>query len=229
MDPAPISRRDRNAIWRRENSSYLESKRRALRAEKQAYLAFVKSFPCADCGGSWTKEAMTYDHKPTEVKSYDIYRLANHPTASLEKLKTEIKKCDLVCVGCHRDRTNSRLSDYVTSCKLHRPESMRWCKKCLHYRSLARLRKKRLSMIRSVKDVPCLDCNLRFDPWKMDFDHLDGKLDGVSNLLGSQASLQRIMGEIVKCEIICCWCHVLRTVSRRKPIYSDVEEHSREI
>lgn len=224
-----VGRREKNAAWRRDNSSYLKSKRLALRAEKQAYLSSVKSHPCSDCGGSWTKEAMTYDHRPTEVKSYDVYQLANHPTASLEKLKAEILKCDLICVGCHRDRSNSRLSDYTTSCKTHRPESVRECKKCLHYRSLARLRKKRLGIIRKIKDVPCLDCNLRFDPWKMDFDHIDGKLDGVSNLLGSQASLRRIMDEIVKCEIICCWCHVLRTLSRRKSVHSDGEEYSCEV
>ncbi len=160
--------------------------------------------------------AMTFDHRPGEVKLYDIYRLANHPTASLDKLMAELGKCDLVCVGCHRDRSHGRLQPYVVSCPAHRPTRERGCKKCTHYFCLSRLRAKRLELVRQYKSQPCVDRGRVYSPWKMDLDHLSEKLDNVSNLVGSQASLTRVTAELSKCAVVCCWCHVVRTVSRRE-------------
>jgi hypothetical protein len=204
----------RNKLWRETNASYLRDLRFVCRSVKRRHIQMIKSSPCMDCGNSYIKEAMTFDHRQNEVKSYNIFRLVNHPTASLEKLKSELTKCDLVCVGCHRDRSNSRLLPYVTTCPVHRPKYVSGCKKCIHYTSLSRLRAKRLAMIREFKNKPCVDCLNKYDPWKMDFDHVIDKLDNVSNLVGCQASFNRIVSEIHKCEIVCCWCHVNRTVSR---------------
>ncbi len=202
--------------WRTRNASRLAESRRVCRLEKHEHLWALKKSPCFDCGGSYHVEAMTYDHRPDETKEYNIYRLLNHPHMGLERLKSELRKCDLVCVGCHRDRTNRRLPAYVTTCPQHRPNRVSGCKRCIHYSSLARLRQKRLGLVRAHKSRPCLDCGKSFDPWKMDLDHVSGKVDNVSNLVGSQASLRRIIDEIAKCEVVCCWCHVLRTVARRE-------------
>jgi len=203
-----------NSNYRATNAEKLSIKRSSCREAKRAYVSLIKSNPCIDCGHVYQKEAMTFDHRTDKI--YDIYRLVNHPTASLEKLKNELEKCDLVCVGCHRNRSHDRLSEYVTSCKEHRPVYKPGCKKCIHYAGLARFRARRLDLVRQYKSKPCIDCGNMFNPWQMDLDHIDEKLDNVSNLIGSQASLSRIMVELNKCEVVCCWCHVSRTVERRK-------------
>ena len=213
----PVAKSLYNSGWRAQNADYLASRRRKNRLEKQDYLSTLKLGPCKDCGKHSIKEARTFDHRPDEQKKFDIYRLANHPTANLDKLISEIQKCDLVCVGYHRDRSQSRLTPYVICCRPHRRVGqVQGCKGCTHYYSLSRLRAKRLWLVRSYKNRPCKDCGIIFEPWKMDLDHLFDKVDTVSNLVGSQASLERILTELEKCEVVCCWCHVARTVSRRE-------------
>lgn len=46
---------------------------------------------------------MDFDHR--EDKKFNIAQLSK--IASVEKLKEEIAKCDVVCANCHRIRTHS--------------------------------------------------------------------------------------------------------------------------
>lgn len=200
--------------YRVHNSKHFAEARANCRSVKRAYISEIKSNPCVDCGIVYQREAMTFDHRFD--KKYDIFRLVDHPTASLEKLKNEIGKCDLVCVGCHRTRSHNRLTGYITTCREHRPIYHSGCKKCMHYVGLAKLRTKRVALIRQHKNQPCSDCGQKFESWKMDLDHIGKKSDNISNLVGSQASLIRILTELNQCEVVCCWCHVNRTVERRR-------------
>jgi hypothetical protein len=62
---------------------------------------------CSDCGGTFPSEALDFDHVPERgSKAFNL----NHPTAgaSLDAVRAEIAKCDLVCAGCHRIRTRAR-------------------------------------------------------------------------------------------------------------------------
>ncbi len=68
-----------------------------------------------------------------------------------------------------------------------------------------------------VKDVPCMDCEIKYPPYVMDFDHRDGeiKIAGVGRL-ASNAGIEKILAEIKKCDIVCANCHRIRTHKRRK-------------
>lgn len=69
-------------------------------------------------------------------------------------------------------------------------------------------------VIRAAKDVPCLDCGLRYPPWVMDFDHVRGqKAHNVGEMLSSGTHALR--REIAKCEVVCANCHRQRTHDRR--------------
>jgi hypothetical protein len=50
----------------------------------------------------------------------------------------------------------------------------------------------------------------------MEFDHRDAsaKTQGVTRMVG-RASLQRIMDEVAKCDVVCANCHRMRTFRRR--------------
>lgn len=78
-------------------------------------------------------------------------------------------------------------------------------------------RKRLQLLVDSKKNKPCVDCNERFNPWQMDFDHRDSttKIDAISTLcLIKKASAKRILDEIEKCDLVCANCHRNRTHSR---------------
>ena len=75
---------------------------------------------------------------------------------------------------------------------------------------------KRYKLIREIKNVPCFDCGNSFPACCMDFDHRNPgeKIVAVSQLYC--ASLEKLMAEIDKCDIVCSNCHRIREHNRRK-------------
>ena len=73
----------------------------------------------------------------------------------------------------------------------------------------------RQQLLNQLKNVPCKDCENRFPPYCMDFDHVRGeKVKGVADMKGF--SLERIMVEAAKCDIVCATCHRIRTHERKQ-------------
>lgn len=60
---------------------------------------------CADCGGKFDSHVLDFDH--LYDKSFNLANFKTH-TNSLERVKEEIAKCDVVCSNCHRVRTHKR-------------------------------------------------------------------------------------------------------------------------
>lgn len=76
----------------------------SLRA-KDELIAEAKSKPCMDCGRTFPKVAMDFDHV-RGVKRYNIG--TDYRWISMDALKEEIAKTELVCACCHRVRTSRR-------------------------------------------------------------------------------------------------------------------------
>lgn len=58
----------------------------------------------------------------------------------------------------------------------------------------------------------CNDCNQKFPPECMDFDHVNGdKTDSVCRMAGMGVSINKLKKEILKCEIRCANCHRIKT------------------
>ena len=68
-------------------------------------------------------------------------------------------------------------------------------------------------LINAHKDVPCKDCNVKYNSWQMDFDHLENKSWDVSQM--KHHSPKTVLKEIQKCEVVCSNCHRNRTYNRR--------------
>lgn len=81
-------------------------------------------------------------------------------------------------------------------------------------KTMARKAKHR-ALIDSLKSVPCMDCRQVFPPCCMDFDHKpnSGKVAAVGAMLA--CSIDKILAEIAKCEVVCSNCHRIRTQQRR--------------
>lgn len=72
-------------------------------------------------------------------------------------------------------------------------------------------RKKREETVRRYKDVPCEDCGERYPSRVMSFHHRDPKTkDKTINQLVRSASMDRVIQEITKCDVLCANCHMLR-------------------
>lgn len=79
--------------------------------------------------------------------------------------------------------------------------------------SFKELRAKRKATIRSLKERPCADCNEEYPYYVMQFDHISDKSFGISAAMKNK-SLQRLLDEIEKCEVVCANCHAIRTWQR---------------
>ena len=82
----------------------------ALLRRKKAYLLKrkfidkIKNVPCADCKKRYSSYVMDFDHRSIDDKITDIGSMSSK-NWSLERIKKEIEKCDVVCANCHRIRT----------------------------------------------------------------------------------------------------------------------------
>ena len=86
--------RENHRAWRRRRVEQL-----------LAIVAEAKDKPCADCGVSYPKQVMDFDHRPDTPRNgaHPISYMV-HQTPSDERLRAEIAKCDVVCANCHRLR-----------------------------------------------------------------------------------------------------------------------------
>lgn len=69
-------------------------------------LKVIKDAPCQDCGIKYPPYVLDFDHRPGEIKLFNVGRTSK--AGSLKRLLEEIAKCDLVCSNCHRERTHNR-------------------------------------------------------------------------------------------------------------------------
>ena len=60
---------------------------------------------CDRCGYNAYAGALDWDHRPDEVKLFDI---SAGWSRNWDKLQSEIAKCDLLCANCHRQITQQR-------------------------------------------------------------------------------------------------------------------------
>ena len=71
-------------------------------------------------------------------------------------------------------------------------------------------------LFHELKSKPCLDCQKKFPPVCMDFDHVRGeKIDNIGSMVIACTKETTILNEIEKCELVCANCHRIRTETRR--------------
>lgn len=61
---------------------------------------------CVDCGSKYAPHVLDFDHVRGE-KIENLSRLV-YKTCDMALIKDEIRKCDIVCANCHRERTYRR-------------------------------------------------------------------------------------------------------------------------
>lgn len=72
-------------------------------------------------------------------------------------------------------------------------------------------------LVYNAKDVPCLDCKVKYPNFVMDLDHTRGNKNFALSSMGRNRSLKSVIEEIAKCDPVCANCHRIRT-NQRAPI-----------
>lgn len=66
-----------------------------------------------------------------------------------------------------------------------------------------------------AKSRPCMDCNITYPFYVMDFDHRPGTFKKFSPAqLVNCGSIRLTLVEIAKCDVVCANCHRIRTWNR---------------
>jgi hypothetical protein len=129
-----------------------------------------------------------------EVKAAREFHFAN-------KAKGERQRCCKPCKAEHSRRWYERHKD-------RQIDTVR----ALQRRKAAEV----AAIVAELKAEPCTDCGRSFPPEAMDFDHVRGtKIAGISQLVRGSHSLEAVLAEIAKCELVCANCHRIRTARRR--------------
>lgn len=64
---------------------------------------------------------------------------------------------------------------------------------------------------------PCTDCGGFFPPCVLHWDHVPERGPKLFNLGRADYSLERVLAEIAKCDLVCANCHAIRTWNRKHP------------
>lgn len=147
---------------------------------------------CTDCVIIYLPCIIDFDHLDGHKKRDKVSRMVNTCYAKEEILK-EIAKCEPVCGNCHRDRTYKRLF--------------------LKNDGFSTTRNTVLYVQDYKTKHSCVDCKKYYNYWIMDFDHKLGeiKLGNIGEMV-YRYSLETIINEIKKCELLCANCHRVRTI-----------------
>lgn len=97
-----------NQIQKDYYKNHPRSAQESLVRRRKAIRDFVKSEkdkPCVDCGLSFPWYVMDFDH--VRGKKFNVSR-STAQMRSIESIRKEISKCELVCSNCHRIRTFTR-------------------------------------------------------------------------------------------------------------------------
>ena len=92
------------------------------------------------------------------------------------------------------------------------------CSKVRKYRNGGSYKSPKRIAINEAKSKPCTDCNLKYPPYVMEFDHIPGKGEKIADIsrMAFDYGLSLIQEEIKKCELVCANCHRERTYKRQQ-------------
>lgn len=116
---------NRKAAWRKYYHSTLKSDPERLsklrtatsnaRIRNKVITQKARDVPCADCGVRYPYYVMDFDHINDDKES-SVSELAG-TGISVNRLKIEMAKCEVVCSNCHRIRTHDRRESVSKGCK----------------------------------------------------------------------------------------------------------------
>lgn len=102
----------RSRLWRTAHPNECRDRVRLRHRERRAFIEQFKDQPCVDCGQKYIPCVMDFDH----VRGVKVTNVGTMVSGAytLDQIRDEIAKCDVVCANCHRIRTWERRSILTT-------------------------------------------------------------------------------------------------------------------
>lgn len=76
-------------------------------------------------------------------------------------------------------------------------------------------REKVREYVRQQKESePCMDCGIKYPYYVMEYDHTESNKVKTVSLLSSTGTMDQVVSEIQKCDLVCSNCHKIRTWNR---------------
>ena len=185
--------RDRGRLHRTQTAV---SKARRRSEAKDYMTEYLAKSACKDCGAC-DEETLEFDHLGDKRREVSVMRAMGY---SLQALREEIAKCEVVCVNCHRRRTARRAGwrrAFDPWWKSPPPKRYETARNLAYVYSF-------------LERSKCVDCGLA-DLVVLEFDHLRDKRSTVSKMAQEGVGLVRLQAEISKCVVRCANCHRRRT------------------
>lgn len=160
-----------------------EYKRKYKNKNKQISKEYIRNLKISCSCGENEYIALDFHHIKESEKEYHIHTLIHHGY-TLEKIKEELDKCEIICANCHRKKHFLKYSKYYNNSKGKYISDIKNNSKC---------------RICSESHWSCLD-----------FHHINSN-DKILNIgamiRDKNYSLDDLKNEINKCEILCVNCH----------------------
>lgn len=120
-----------------------------------------------------------------------------------------------ICPKC-KVSPSTKYNSYCRTCHLevqkkyykNRPKSI--------IDSTLRRKEERKSLSQEKRNKPCMDCGRSYPFYVMDFDHVRGeKKFNISCASARMVTIENLLEEISKCDVVCSNCHRERTWKRK--------------
>jgi hypothetical protein len=172
-----------------------------LQNNAQYVFDYLSEHPCIECGET-SPTLLEFDHRPGTNK---IERISQMVTSgySLEKIITEISKCDVRCVNCHRRKTSQERGWFKSSPSSQSKDSRE-----------AQRERSRKFVYDYLSSHPCVECGAS-DPVILEFHHLGDKTNTIAKMATSGFGVDSIQAEIDQCIVLCASCHRKVTAKER--------------
>lgn len=184
MNKTPQSKINNNIKWAKNNPNKVKQYKNKYKQKQKKlareYIKDLKSKSCCKICGNNNIYCLDFHHKPNSSKKNTVSNLVKQGY-SLDIIKQEIEKCDIICSNCHR--TKHYTGKYIRNKKgkiIHTIKQKSICCQC------------------GCNKVECLD-----------FHHNNlNKIDGIGAMIRDKnITIQQLETEIKKCTILCSNCH----------------------
>lgn len=91
-------------LWAKAHPEAIRAIKARCSAPNLEFINRTKLGPCTDCRKQYNPWVMDFDH----VRGTKRFNISQGICRSLESIKLEVAKCELVCANCHRERTYRR-------------------------------------------------------------------------------------------------------------------------
>lgn len=181
-----------------------EKRRQHSRIRSAIMRLWFEGKQCVDCGETDVR-VLQNDHIENNKSHWstgtNIRCLMQNSTPNIVD---ELKKCEIVCIHCHRLRTFKRL-DEQKIIKFNQT-NIEICDQRFRNKSYVNEYQRTIGK--------CKICGFwdPIHPFLFDFDHRDPqeKIFNVSNMVSQHRPIYIIMEEITKCDLLCAKCHMIK-------------------